>query len=235
MTDPIEKETSPRRPYRVYVVGGGYDYIRMMWDLGYVGARSPDDADVVLFTGGEDVDPSYYNEGKLKETASNPARDRREAWIYNKCLENKIPMVGICRGAQFLNVMNGGKMWQHVRGHCGNHDIIEVLPKDAKRKPRGFKVTSTHHQMMRPLIDKDTQILAVGIDKDGKPICDSRQSFKELVEGKDGKAYPDYEVVFYGKTNSLCFQPHPEFGNAPKDCTEYFDELLEEYVVPNCA
>lgn len=230
----MTEEKSPRRPYRVYVVGGGYDYIRMMWELGYMGARSPEEADLVLFTGGEDVDPSFYNEGKLKQTQSNPDRDRREAWIYNRALELHLPMVGICRGAQFLNVMNGGRMWQHVAGHCGNHDIVEVLPAKSNRKPRGFKVTSTHHQMMRPKIEDDTLILAVGVDGEGKPICKSRQSFKELVEGTDTKNYPDYEVVFYNRTRSLCFQPHPEFPSAPKDCTQYFDELLEEYIVPYC-
>jgi hypothetical protein len=91
-------------------------------------------------------------------------------------------------------------------------------------------VTSTHHQMMRP--SKDAIILAVGIDNEGKPLCTERQSFDEQVDGQDGKKYPDIEVVWYPNTKALCFQPHPEFSDAPNECREYFDELLENYVLP---
>jgi carbamoylphosphate synthase small subunit len=202
----------------------------MLYKLNYLGAKSLEEADFVLFTGGEDVHPSFYGEGVLNCTNSNIERDRREAVIYNECVERGIPMVGICRGGQFLNVMNNGKMWQNVDNHCGNHGMIEVLPKTSKKKPRTMLVTSTHHQMMIP--DKTGQIIAVGIQGDGKTIAKSWLSFGKEIACDDPKKMTDVEVVYYSKTRSLCFQPHPEFPDAPHDCTEYFDELLEDLILP---
>jgi GMP synthase-like glutamine amidotransferase len=217
-------------PYRVLIVGGGYDYVRYFYEQCYSGARTPEEADIIVFTGGEDVDPKWYGETSLQHTFSNVERDRREKVIFDYAVEKGIPMVGICRGGQFLNVMNSGKMWQHVTGHGGNHAIVEVLDKRIKREPRIFNVTSTHHQMMIPA--KSAIVLAVGITDNGESICKSRASYGEVVEGSDPKKYPDYEVLWYPKTQSLCFQPHPEFPQAPKDCKEYFEELMENWVVP---
>jgi GMP synthase-like glutamine amidotransferase len=217
---------------KILVVGGGYEYIRYLFQEAYDGATSLEDADVVLFTGGEDVSPTYYDEKKLERTFSNPERDRREKVIYDTAREMGKPMVGICRGGQFLNVMNGGKMWQHIEGHGGDHLMREILPKKSKRKePRTFMVTSTHHQMMRPA--KTGVVLAVGVTPDGDPICAHREAYGECVDGKDGKEHPDIEVVWYPDTKCLCFQPHPEYQAAPKECKDYFEELMMDLVVPD--
>jgi GMP synthase-like glutamine amidotransferase len=224
------KNSRTVRPYRVLVVGGGYDYIKLLFDLGYQGATGPKEADIVLFTGGEDVDPVWYGEKKLQPTFSNIDRDRREKVIYDYCIEAGVPMVGICRGGQFLNVMNGGKMWQDVEGHLGNHGLTEVLSPKSKREPRTILATSTHHQMMRPT--NEAAVIAVGTDHHGDPVCDQRCSFDLTVKGKNGKKHPDYEILWYEDTKCLCFQPHPEFPNAPKQLKEYFDELLDNLVLP---
>jgi GMP synthase-like glutamine amidotransferase len=219
------------RPYRVLVLGGGYEYIKLMYDLQFSGAKTPEEADVILFTGGEDVHPSWYGENVLKCTFASIERDRAEKVVFDYAVEHGIPMIGICRGGQFLNVMSGGRMWQDVNNHCGNHKMQEVLPAKCPRKPRILEVTSTHHQMMLPT-DKAT-VLAVGVDDKGKPLCTERQSFAEQVAGQDMKKYPDYEVLWYPETRALCFQPHPEFPGAPKACKEYFDEVVENYVLPH--
>jgi GMP synthase-like glutamine amidotransferase len=223
-----------KRPYSCLVLGGGYDYIRLMYDLDFTGAKTPEEADLILFTGGEDVDPSFYGENKLKVTYSNPERDRKEQVVYNYALDQGIPMVGICRGGQFLNIMNGGRMWQNVNNHAigTNHLIEEVLPKGVKRKARVVKATSTHHQMMIP--GRGATVLAVGVDAAGMPLATERMSFGKEFVGRDPKAHPDYEVILYPKTNCLCFQPHPEFSTATKDLVEYFDELVENHIIPFC-
>lgn len=220
-----------QRPYRVLVIGGGFEYIRMLFQLSYTGAKTPDEADIFLFTGGEDVDPRWYDEKPMRTTFSNIERDRMEKVLFDMAVEKGIPMIGICRGGQFLNVMNGGRMWQHVNNHGGQHDIIEVLPKKTVRKPRRIRVTSTHHQMMIP--HEKAEVLAIGITDKGNSICTERASYGKEVASDSLKHYPDYEVLYYPETHSLCFQPHPEFGNAPKECTEYFDELVENFILPH--
>ena len=207
-------------PFNVYVVGGGYEYIKMLYDLGYGGAKGLGEADIVLFTGGEDVDPSLYGEAALQQTRFNPVRDKREKAIYEEALKANIPMVGICRGGQFLNVMNGGKMWQHVDGHCGNHKMA-VLGKDE----RIITVTSTHHQMMIP--NEETALVLATANESSRKLAFNLD--KTHAKGSD----VDTEVVWYENTSCLCFQPHPEFGSAPAECLAYFDECMDNFIIPS--
>lgn len=211
---------------KVYVVGGGFEYIRLMYNLGCDGATGLEDADVVLFTGGEDVNPKLYGEICMAKTIFNALRDQKEEAIFKAALERELPMVGICRGGQFLNVMNGGKMWQHVDGHAGRNHIarVEIPPFNGKEKHRRtVKVTSTHHQMMIPTADAIVLLTAQESRERDAP------GYAQIGEHEDD---PDIEAVFYDDTNCLCFQPHPEFGSAPPECVDIFEEFLDNFIYP---
>jgi hypothetical protein len=172
---------------------------------------------LVVFTGGEDVDPSWYHEPKYFKTRSHLKRDNREMIIFESMLD--VPKVGICRGGQFLNVMSGGSMWQHVSGHADEHEMIDLL---FTRTP--LKVTSTHHQMMLP--SKEAFILGVA-----KGVATGHISMAKKVPPKPKF---DPEVVWYPKTNSLCHQPHPEYnlGNDTKHTDLFFDYLDWAFKLP---
>lgn len=217
-----EEDAAMRDAYklRVYVVGGGFQYVKMFSDAGFKGATSVDDADLICFTGGEDVDPRMYGEDALPQTGYNPNRDAREAGIYADALVAKKPMVGICRGGQFLNVMNHGKMWQDVDNHAigGTHDIVDMRSGEVVKG-----MTSTHHQMMRPS-DK-AEIIAVAALSTTK-VAATEQVNREKPEEDD------IEVLWYPESLALCFQPHPEFSFG--ECRDYFLNLVDEYVVPAC-
>ena len=227
MSRPKKKEVKEERRPRVYVVGGGFEYIRLMYNLGCDGAKGLDDADVVLFTGGEDVYPGLYGEVSMAKTNFNRIRDDKEQAIYKGALDRELPMIGICRGGQFLNVMNGGKLWQHVTCHAGNHLArIEIPPFSGpdKDKRRCIEVTSTHHQMMKPTPDAIVLMTA----------CESLErhspSYAEVGRPKDENL--DIEAVFYEDTGCLCFQPHPEFAHAPAALVDFFEELCKDWVFP---
>jgi putative glutamine amidotransferase len=81
--------------------------------------NNPQDFTLAVFTGGEDVDPSYYGKKKNHRTYSNIYRDREEKELFDVLLEHKIPLFGICRGSQFLCVMAGGSLCQHLDNHGG--------------------------------------------------------------------------------------------------------------------
>ena len=205
---------------RVFVVGGGFPYIKMFFDAGMKGASSVDDADIVCFTGGEDVDPALYNEEPIPETYFNANRDAREATIYGECLALKKPMIGICRGAQFLNVMNGGKLWQDVNNHATHHghSILDM------RKGKTYdNMTSTHHQQM--IAGDNAEIIAVA------SLSTRKKSMSQTIERIKCED-DDMEVLWYPDTLSLCFQPHPEFQHG--DCRNYFLDLVDEYVITAC-
>ena len=213
-----------RKKAKVLIVGGGYAYIKMFWDLGFDGASTVEDADIVCFTGGEDVDPSLYGEVAMPRTYFNRHRDEYEMGVYRRALDLGKPMVGICRGGQFLNVMNGGKLFQHVNNHTGQHiAFINDPSKPKEKKRRTIDVTSTHHQMMRPT--EDAIILMSALESTEKH-CPGL-----MLEGKD-RLSEDTEVCFYAETNSLCFQPHPELGSAKPELVDYFEECVDNWLVP---
>lgn len=193
---------------KVIVVGGDYLIEQMFYKAGWaVASQDHEEPHLVCFTGGADVSPFLYGEKKLSVTSNDERRDEREKAVWEKY--RKFPKVGICRGGQFLNVMNGGKMWQHVDSHGRDHDLIDLLTHGV------YKVTSTHHQMMIPADHGEL----VGIAMEAKDFASAIERPKPEV---------DAEVIWYGRTNSLCFQPHPEYvhnGGTRK----YFFELLEYF------
>jgi gamma-glutamyl-gamma-aminobutyrate hydrolase PuuD len=222
------KEKNPATPakrYKVYVVGGGYEYLRMLFNLGYDGAKGLDDADIVLFTGGADVNPEMYGEVCMHKTNFDRLRDQREHIIYQGALDRGLPMVGICRGGQFLNVENDGKLWQHVTQHTNSHLMrIELPPFNKGDKRRTIEVTSTHHQMMIPTPD------AIIIGTANEAIERIGPTISKI--GKGGEEEPDIEVVFYEDTNCLCFQPHPEIATAKPELIDFFEECMTDWIIP---
>lgn len=217
----LEDSKYKQDPLRMYVVGGGMEYIRMFHEAGFRGAKNIDEADVVCFTGGEDVDPQLYGERALTCTRYNTARDTYEIDVFSNALQLDVPIIGICRGAQFVNVMNGGKLWQDVDNHAisGTHDIVDQITGEVVKG-----MTSTHHQQMIP-------------DKTGTVLALAGLSTTKISAGKEiNRATPaldDVEVVWYEDTKSLCFQPHPEFGHGP--CRDYFLKLVDDYILEDAV
>lgn len=75
-----------------------------------------DTIDVLILTGGEDIDPSYYNEEPspyLEEV--NPERDISDFMLLERALERDMPILAICRGCQLLNVFSGGSLYQDIQ------------------------------------------------------------------------------------------------------------------------
>ncbi len=79
----------------VYVVGNDISYISFIKNSKIVSSIS--DADIVLFTGGEDVDPSLYGCEKHSSTYSNLSRDLYEKEIFEQVADNQL-VIGVCRG-----------------------------------------------------------------------------------------------------------------------------------------
>lgn len=73
--------------------------------------------DGILFTGGTDIDPKYYNENpKYGLQAIDIKRDKHELDLISYVLEKtELPILGICRGLQLLTVATGGKLYQDIR------------------------------------------------------------------------------------------------------------------------
>jgi len=75
--------------------------------------------DGLLMSGGADVDPGRYGRGVQGATEIEAARDALEAEAWDASQARGLPVLGICRGFQAINVFSGGTLLQHVDGHIG--------------------------------------------------------------------------------------------------------------------
>lgn len=154
-----------------------------------------------IFWGGADLDPSFYGKERSKRCGQSFINeDKKLLDDMQACIDAGIPVIGICRSAQALNVLNGGILVQHIDNHTKKHDVV-LYNKDSNIHGKVEKVSSTHHQMM--VAHKDGIILA----KAEEPTTGVHwDNVNEPYEYK----YVT-EVVYYPKTKSLCIQPHPEW------------------------
>lgn len=173
-------------------------FVGQGWETVY----SLEDADLVCFEGGADVTPALYGELNT-DSWNSESVDFNSIVLWNNARRLGIPMVGICRGGQFLNVMNGGKMIQDYDGHAiaDTHEIT-VIDSWFSLIPAKWQVTSTHHQVMIPHGDSDL-----------------------IAYGKNKK---EAEIIQHGDS-SLSFQPHPEYVEKGHECQELFFYLIDQF------
>lgn len=176
--------------------------------------------DAFLFTGGQDVSPSIYGETALPECgAPCGLRDRMEGMLLNAVLKLDKPILGICRGIQFLNAALGGTLYQdlptqhtsRVEHHqsppydipvhfvriCQNTPLHTLLQIDE------LCVNSYHHQAVRELSPK---LKAMAVSEDG---------LTEAVY------MPDKKFVW-------AVQWHPEFSFEKDDASRRIFEVFVE-------
>lgn len=94
-----------------------------------------EDFDGILLAGGEDVDPAFYDEPKKYSTVqSDRARDEFELTLLEGALEHRLPVLGICRGAQMVNVKFGGTLYQDLTRDPYSETGFQVEHKQAGRR-----------------------------------------------------------------------------------------------------
>ncbi|MGZ5191764.1 MAG: gamma-glutamyl-gamma-aminobutyrate hydrolase family protein, partial [Flavisolibacter sp.] len=162
--------------------------------------------DGFILTGGVDVTPSLYKESENYENAPSDFRTERDLFekhIYEFSQENKLPLLGICRGMQLVNVLEGGKLIQdlgkanrvHKKQDTDKQHEIRIERQSLLFETTGLaiaKVNSAHHQVVR--------IDALGNNLKVNSWSETDDSAPEGLEFTDKK----------GKAFMLCVQWHPE-------------------------
>jgi gamma-glutamyl-gamma-aminobutyrate hydrolase PuuD len=136
------------KSYRFFLSVDDKDIRKMLVQRGHkIELIRENEWDIALFPGGPDIAPMLYGENLMPCTGINWKRDLQEIQFYKSLSKNRMK-VGICRGAQLLNVMSGGRMWQHVNNHVDDTGKGHVVHLWGIKE--SFRMTSTHHQMMIP-------------------------------------------------------------------------------------
>ncbi|MEU1802540.1 gamma-glutamyl-gamma-aminobutyrate hydrolase family protein [Streptomyces sp. NPDC019937] len=148
-------------------------YHRLVQRAGGLAAMLPPDAapesaaavvsrlDGLVISGGPDVEPIRY--GAPVDPRTGPPARERDAWelaLIEAALSSGVPLLGICRGMQLLNVALGGTLVQHLDGHAGAPGVFdwhEVKPVPGTLLgtvlPEPVSVPTFHHQAVDRLAD----------------------------------------------------------------------------------
>ena len=145
-------------------------------------ARIVDSLDGLLLSGGSDLHPSYYGEEPIPELdVTIPERDAFEMALLERAMSRGIPIFGICRGLQVLNVALGGTLYQDLASQVGP-DLVKHRQETPKWQPTHevefysrtrtaeisgsgtVKVNSYHHQAVKDLSD---DLIVSGCSSDG--------------------------------------------------------------------
>lgn len=153
--------TSPRRgaevyaPYRRAVQAAGGDPVDLP-----PGTAAIEGLDGLVLPGGWDVDPALYGEPPDARVGDiDRELDDTELRLFHQARERQIPILGICRGQQVINVAMGGTLVQHLDDHdaraIGRSHLahsIEVDPTSELGRAAGehrIRVNSLHHQAVK--------------------------------------------------------------------------------------
>lgn len=205
------------------IKAGGIPFIIPFSEDKLVVEMSAQHIDGLILSGGHDVSPLNYNEepdGKLGEVF--PERDEFDFQLLAAAKKREIPVFGVCRGFQIINVAHGGTLYQdlscreekcikHSQGHSpslGTHSVkIEEDSRLASILGIDLRINSFHHQIIKEVAPSF------------KAVAHAADGVVEAIESNDG------EPIFGT-------QWHPEMmagtNSSMLDLFKYFIELAKK-------
>ncbi len=168
-----------------------------------------DRLDGLIISGGPDIEPARYGqEPGPSTTVVRPERDAAEAALVGRALEGRVPVLGICRGMQVMNVALGGTLTQHlpdVVGHEGHSPTPGTMAS--------HEVTVGDSGLLASLVGAGTRAVPThhhqGVDKLGSGLVATAWAADGAVEAIEfGSGAPAHGFA-------VAVQWHPEAGTDP--------------------
>ncbi len=167
----------------------------------------------LILWGGTDINPEIYGEEPLHGYVQRPdkVRDIKEIEYTKIAIEKGQPIIGICRGAQLICALQGGKLIQHSIPFVNDHAI------ETKDGHIIQSIPSAHHQIMVP--QGNFELLAWDV---GHSRIMNKHKDWEIAEKTP-------EALWYPEIKAFCVQAHPEWGGVNSPFVNWVDEKLKEY------
>ncbi|CAH0226433.1 Putative glutamine amidotransferase Rv2859c [Microbacterium oxydans] len=179
--------------------------------------------DGIVITGGDDVDPRRYGQAPGPHTfLIDPERDDFESALIEAAIDRGVPVLGICRGAQLLNVVRGGTLHQHLPLGDGEshgsyayprahrvHDV-RIVPGSVAHALYGatVRVNSFHHQ---------------AVDRPGADIVVTGSAPDGIIESIEVRGAPAIGVQWHPET----FGGDPVFGWLVEQAVQFASQSKE--------
>ena len=202
--------------------GQNQTYIRAVEEAGGIPLLIPPQSSIeelfeildgILFTGGGDLEPTIYDPEDRGSDGIDPDRDQLELGLARRAADAGLPMFGICRGQQVINVALGGGLLQDVGEHsqeAARNEVthrVEVAPNSRLADLVGplVEVNNFHHKVVDQ--ERDSKGLRVSaFSADGR-------RFIEGLESEDGRI--------------LAVQWHPEELTDREEARSLFKRLVD--------
>jgi putative glutamine amidotransferase len=198
-------------------------------ELELIGARDgvrlhAEDFDGVLFAGGEDVDPKLYDEAKKYDSVNvDRARDDFEIHLLHRALDRRLPILGICRGAQVINVGFGGTLYQ---------DLAEDVAPEIQHRQTDLGMARSDISHAVTVTEPDS-LLAGAVQGICRVNSLHHQAIKRLGHGLKVTAHSDDGLVEAVEAAGdypflLAVQWHPEEIVANTEQRRIFEEFISK-------
>lgn len=177
----VGRETDPFPYVRAVEMAGGAARVLV---AGAASPGLPGDVQALVIAGGAAVHPSRFGQdfdSNIKRAVEEP-RDELEWAALSEALARKLPVLGICRGAQLISVYFGGTLTQHLAGKFGADLHRSYGPRDGIV----HNVTAEAGRLRELLGDAPVPVNSIhrqGIDKLGEGLTATVRSEEGLVEG----------------------------------------------------
>jgi putative glutamine amidotransferase len=208
---------------RALLVAGGVPLILSPLMGASLAAAALDGCDGLLLSGGEDIEPSWYG-ADPSPLLDEPSRERDlfELALFAVARQRALPILGICRGIQLINVALGGTLFQ---------DLPSERPGAIEHSPKSTRDARTHVVRLQPgsraaLALEATQVTVNSVHHQairelGKGLVATGWSNDGLIEAAESEA---------GASWILAVQWHPEEMHADRNAPEHglFSALIRE-------
>lgn len=162
----------------------------------------------LLIPGGMDVDPYFYNQDNTDSTAEPIEVDRLDLDAIEIAQMLRLPIFGICRGLQIINVALGGSLFQNIEHHSLSSDSNPL---------KGHKILIEKGNILYELFGKETQVNSYhhqAIHKLASTLSVIAQSEDDIIEAIEGE-------------NILAVQWHPERMTSIPEVASLFKAFVE--------